>query len=127
YFDPNTHIRTVTVVGVGGTGSQVARIVGRILFDMKRSRLHTPDLVLIDPDRVEAQNVGRQLFAASDVGLYKAEVVSRRLNFGLGLSASYIPEPVNAETHFEHRSSNLVISCVDNHCSVSKLVLKKKA
>ena len=48
YFDPNIHISTVSIVSVGGTGSQAARIVGRILYDMKRSRLHTPDLVLIE-------------------------------------------------------------------------------
>ena len=41
-FDPNIHIETVTVVGLGGTGAQVARHVARIVYDMRRSRLHTP-------------------------------------------------------------------------------------
>jgi len=59
-FDPNTHIKTVTVVGVGGTGAQVARILGRIVYDMARprsgrGRLHTPQIVLIDPDTVEVR------------------------------------------------------------------------
>lgn len=26
-FDPNTHIQTVTIIGLGGTGAQVARSV----------------------------------------------------------------------------------------------------
>ena len=61
-FDPNIHIETVTVVGLGGTGAQVARHVARIVFDMRRSRLHAPQIVFIDPDTVEAKNVGRQLY-----------------------------------------------------------------
>ena len=61
-FDPNTHIQTVVIAGCGGTGAQVARIVARILYDMRRARLHTPNLLLIDPDHVEEKNVGRQLY-----------------------------------------------------------------
>ncbi|MBE2270189.1 MAG: ThiF family adenylyltransferase [Anaerolinea sp.] len=114
-FDPNIHIQSVTVVGVGGTGAQVARIAARILYDMRRQRLHMPKLVLIDPDRVEEKNVGRQaFFAPSDIGHYKAEVVGKRLNLALGLDTAWIAEPVNAERHFD-RYGSLVISCVDNH------------
>ena len=64
-FDPNLYIKTVTIVGVGGTGAQVARTVGRIAYDMQRSRRHAPEIVLIDPDTVEEKNVGRQLFSPS--------------------------------------------------------------
>ena len=28
-FDPNTHIQTLSIVGLGGTGAQVARSVAR--------------------------------------------------------------------------------------------------
>jgi PRTRC genetic system ThiF family protein len=115
-FDPNTHIRTVTIVGVGGTGTSTARIVARILYDMQRSRKHTPQLVLIDPDHVEEKNIGRQaLFTPSDIGKFKAEVVGRRLNFALGLDIAWICEPVSATRHFDRYGGNLVISCVDNH------------
>jgi tRNA A37 threonylcarbamoyladenosine dehydratase len=61
-FDPNTHIQSIVIVGCGGTGAQVARIVGRIVYDMQRARLHTPKIILIDPDIVEEKNVGRQLY-----------------------------------------------------------------
>jgi PRTRC genetic system ThiF family protein len=115
-FDPNTHIRTVTIVGVGGTGASTARIVARILYDMQRSRKHTPQLALIDADCVEEKNIGRQaLFAPSDIGKFKAEVVGRRLNFALGLDIAWICEPVSATRHFDRYGGNLVISCVDNH------------
>ncbi len=113
-FDPSLHIQTITIVGTGGTGAQVARLVGRILFDMKSRRQHIPQMVLIDPDRVEPKNVGRQLFTIGDVGQYKAEVVGKRLNMALGMDVVWITEAVDAKRHFEQYSS-LVISCVDNH------------
>ena len=114
-FDPSLHIQRITIVGVGGTGSQVARIAARILYDMHRNRLHTPPLVLIDPDCVEDKNVGRQaFFAPADVGQPKAAVVGKRLNLALGLDTAWITEPVSADQHFD-RYGSLVISCVDNH------------
>jgi len=114
-FDPNLYIKTITIVGVGGTGANVARIVGRIVYDMQRNRRHTPEIVLIDPDRVEEKNVGRQLFAPCDIGQYKAEVVGKRLNYALGLATHWIPDAVDAKRHFDRYGSNIVISCVDNH------------
>ena len=73
-FEPNLYIKTVAIVGVGGTGAATARIVARIVYDMQRSRQHAPQIVLIDPDRVEEQNIGRQaLFMPSDVGKHKAD------------------------------------------------------
>jgi len=84
-FDPNTHIQTVSIVGLGGTGAQVARSVARMVYDMKAARLHTPQIVLIDPDKVEQKNVGRQLYVEADVGQPKAHVLMRRFNMALGL------------------------------------------
>jgi len=120
-FDPNIHIQQVTIVGIGGTGSQVARIAARILYDMRRNRMHTPQLILIDPDSVEEKNVGRQaFFAPADVGQPKAAVVGKRLNLALGLDTAWITEPANAEKHFD-RFGSLVISCVDNHVARKEL------
>lgn len=114
-FDPNLYIKTITIVGVGGTGANVARIVGRIVYDMARSRKHTPRIVLIDPDVVEEKNVGRQLFSPSMLGKRKVEAVGKMLNLALGLDVRWIPDYVDPVRHFERYVSNLVISCVDNH------------
>ena len=114
-FDPNLYIKSITIVGIGGTGAQVARIVGRIVYDMQRSRKHTPQIVLIDPDTVEEKNVGRQLFSPSMLGKHKAEAVGKMLNLALGLDVRWIPDAVDPVRHFERYGSNLVISCVDNH------------
>jgi hypothetical protein len=37
-FDPNTQISTITIVGCGGTGAQVARSVARMVYDMREAR-----------------------------------------------------------------------------------------
>lgn len=114
-FNPIVYLKTVTIVGIGGTGAQVARIVGRIAYDMQRSRQHAPQIVLIDPDCVEEKNVGRQLFSPSMLGKNKAECVGRMLNLALGLDVRWIPDHVDPVRHFDRYGSNLVISCVDNH------------
>src|SRR5690606_23818174 len=113
-FDPFMHLQTVTVVGLGGTGSQVARSLARTIYDMRRARLHTPAVVFIDPDVVEEKNVGRQMFAAGDVGQNKSRVLARRFNQALGLQIAAIDQPVDARRHFE-RHGSLIIGCVDNH------------
>ena len=115
-FDPNIHLRTLALVGVGGTGASTARILARILYAMQRARQHTPALVLIDPDRVEEKNIGRQaLFAPADIGQFKAECVARRLNAALGLDIGWIPDALDPERHADRFGSTLIISCVDNH------------
>ncbi len=119
-FDPNTHIQTITVVGLGGTGAQVARSVARMVYDMKAARLHTPQIVLIDPDKVEQKNVGRQLYVEADVGQPKAHVLMRRFNMALGLDIIAIDQPVSAEKHFE-RWGNLIVGAVDNHLARHEL------
>ncbi len=120
-FDPHIHIKQVIIVGVGGTGCQAVRIAARMLYDMRRSRMHTPQMVLIDPDRIEEKNVGRQaMFVPAEIGEYKAAAIGRRLNLALGLDIAWITEPVNADRHFD-RSGSLVISCVDNHLARREL------
>jgi PRTRC genetic system ThiF family protein len=113
-FDPYTHLQTVTIVGLGGTGSQVARSLARILYDMHRARLHLPRVVFVDPDVVEEKNVGRQMFAAGDIGQNKSRVLARRFNQALGLEIEAIDQPLDVRRHIEQHGS-LVIGCVDNH------------
>lgn len=121
HFDPNLYIKTVTIVGCGGTGAQIARSAARILYDMKARRMHVPQLILIDPDTVELKNVGRQAYVVGEVGQPKAHVLMRRFNCALGLNAVGIAEPLNAEKHFERHSGGIVIGAVDNHLARQEL------
>lgn len=113
-FDPNVHIQTVIIVGLGGTGAQIARSVARMVYDMRQARLHAPQIILIDPDTVEPQNVGRQLYVEADVGQPKAHVLMRRFNLALGLDISAIDQPLDAEQHIE-RWGSVIVGAVDNH------------
>lgn len=54
--------QTVTLAGVGGIGSYVGFLLGRL----KPARL-----IIYDPDRVETVNMSGQLYGRSDVGNYK--------------------------------------------------------
>jgi PRTRC genetic system ThiF family protein len=113
-FDPRVHIQTITIVGIGGTGAQIARSVARIVFDMRQARMQIPKIVLIDPDKVELKNVGRQLFTEADIGQNKAYIMMRRLNMALGLDITAIDRPVD-KSNIGDGWNTLVIGAVDNH------------
>lgn len=55
--------QTVTLAGVGGIGSYVGFLLGRL----KPRRL-----IIYDPDRVETVNMSGQLYSHTDVGTYKS-------------------------------------------------------
>jgi PRTRC genetic system ThiF family protein len=111
-FNPDLNIQRITLVGAGGTGAQIARQVARILYDMKLRNMATPELTIVDPDIVEAHNIGRQLFSPGDIGANKAEVVARRFNLALGLNIIAAAEHFNAKKHISYNA--LLISAVDN-------------
>ena len=78
-----------------GTGAQWVRSITRVVYALKRAHRSAPWVKFIDPDRVEAHNVGRQLFTPANVGLSKAEVLARRFNYALGLDIAWFPEPLD--------------------------------
>jgi PRTRC genetic system ThiF family protein len=112
-FDPFGNFTEIVLVGIGGTGSQLSRSIGRILYDLQQRGKHVPHLHLVDPDTVELKNVGRQFFTPADVGLPKAQVVGQRLNLALGLNISWSAEPLDAKRHIPRGA--IVCGAVDNH------------
>lgn len=115
-FDPDVHLREIILVGVGGTGSHLARAIARMLDAMNRAGLHRPALHLVDPDTVEEKNVGRQMFTYADIGQNKAEVLARRFNMALGLEITWSGEAFNPKS-YERVASNglLLVGAVDGH------------
>jgi len=114
-FEPNHGITQVVVVGLGGTGSQVARSLARTIFDMRRRDLATPKVLFVDPDTVEERNVGRQMFTWADAQAHvpKAEILARRFNWALGLDIEWAVEPFDPQKHAS-MFGTLLIGCVDN-------------
>ena len=63
--------QTVTLAGVGGIGSYVGFLLGRL----KPQRL-----IIYDPDRVETVNMSGQLYGLSDVGKYKCRALANMID-----------------------------------------------
>ena len=104
---------TIVLVGCGGTGGYLAEAVSRLLIG-RRGSLH-----LVDMDRVEPHNVGRQAFDHAEVGRFKAEVLARRLARRFQRVTGYSVLPYDADLHAQlfgetGHGLRLVIGCVDN-------------
>jgi len=119
-FDFHQQISEVVLVGTGGTGSQVARTLCRVVYDLRRRGHHTPALKFVDPDVVEPKNVGRQMFTESDIGKAKAMTLATRFNLAMGLGIVAYIEPFDADKHAS-RYGSLVVGCVDNHLARREL------
>ena len=98
------HNFTAAVVGCGGTGGFAAEGLCRLLPPRAR-------LVLVDHDRVEEANLGRQNFTGDELGCFKSEALARRLALKFARPVSYSILPVSM---VDFRFSGLVIGCVDN-------------
>ena len=112
-FDPHLYLRQIVVVGLGGTGSHVARNLARLLVHRRQNRQSVPELVFVDPDIVEEKNIGRQLFSPAELDQPKAIALARRYNYALGLEIQAICEPLDAKKHIGQNA--LICGCVDNH------------
>src|SRR5579859_2007503 len=113
------HIDNVVLVGAGGTGAQWARSLCRIIYDLKRRGKHAPKLRIVDPDKIEMKNCGRQLYLESEIGQSKAHVLARRFSFSLGLEIESFAEEFDADKHAN--SGSLVCGAVDNHLARREL------
>lgn len=108
---------TVNLIGAGGTGSKVLTA----LLEMNHSliALGHPGLQvrLWDDDIVSEANLGRQRFAACEVGLYKSVALINRINrfAGTAWKAETIKfERDNNQNLPEHKDATLYLSCVDS-------------
>lgn len=112
-LNPNDGIHLV-LVGCGGTGSYMAMHIARIMRVMKDSGRRVM-ATFIDHDKVEEQNIGRQLFCDAELNQNKAEAVARRYSLAFGLEIRYLPERFKAgKWDSEGRGLCLIIGCVDN-------------
>ena len=104
----------ITLVGCGGTGSHLASGLCTLILALKERDI-TTRLQLIDPDRVEEKNVGRQLFGRAEIGLPKSGTLALRLGqvYTLPIDAS-IRAIGAGDTFVERDALSIVIGAVDN-------------
>ena len=110
YTLSETQGKGVVVVGCGGTGGFVAEGLCRLLPPAH-------PLVLIDGDRVEESNLGRQNFYRQDLGKFKSQVLAERLARQFARSVGYGLEYLVSRGYMGRTplpQYGLVIGCVDN-------------
>lgn len=108
---------SVNLIGAGGTGSKVLTS----LMEMNHSlcELGHPGLQvrLWDDDKVSNANLGRQLFASSEIGLYKSVALINRVNRFSGTNWKAETRKfngLNSEELSDSNISTIYITAVDN-------------
>lgn len=110
---------TVILAGCGGTGSFAALHLARLTYEARRAGVKL-NMIFIDPDTVEAKNIGRQNFCEAEIGLPKAHALASRysLAFGLGIQALQVgigeSKAIQDWRKNQWNSLCLVIGCVDS-------------
>lgn len=102
------------LAGCGGTGSHIATGLAAIALALaERGQACAVDLV--DPDRVERKNVGRQLFCEADLRQPKAFVLRDRLQAAYGLPVGAIHGRFDASLAKPRSGTmTIVVGAVDN-------------
>jgi PRTRC genetic system ThiF family protein len=106
----------VNLIGAGGTGGQVLTALARM--NQALTMLEHPGLFvrLFDDDRVERANLGRQLFALSELNQYKAAALINRVNLFFGTNWKAVTRRYDKQTLTEEPEwpkAALTIACVD--------------
>jgi len=107
----------VILIGAGGTGSQVLTALARMNHALTALGHAGLQLTLWDDDTVAQANLGRQLFAPSEVGLYKAQALIARCNRFFGTHWKAVTKKFGRDTGGNlpiHSRATLYISCVDS-------------
>ena len=93
---------TVTVIGVGAIGRQVA---------LQLAALGVPKLQLVDFDVVEPTNITTQGYLASDLGLAKVTATAQAIGL---IDPEIAVEQVADRYRPQHQLSEAVFCCVDS-------------
>ena len=108
---------TVNLIGAGGTGSQVLTALARMNHALTELNHAGLSVRLWDDDVITEANLGRQLFAESELGFYKSVALINRVNrfFGTNWKAETQKfEKDDLERLQSNMQSNIYISCVDS-------------
>lgn len=114
FLVPDLHFVTIVLIGCGGTGSHIAQSLARLAVHCRDSGGPAIELVFVDGDRVEAKNVGRQLFSVADIGRNKAQVLAGRFSAVFGLEIAADPEMLTGQRiQMEPGGYSIIVGAVD--------------
>lgn len=112
YFYNPTHPITIALIGVGGTGSLMLARLARMYYALRQTGHPGLHVISYDSDRVEPNDVGRQLYTLCDVGEYKVVNAVSKGNMAFGLQWQGIP--IDALSYGGDIRANVIVTCVDN-------------
>ena len=108
---------SVNLIGAGGTGSQTLTALARMNHALTELNHAGLSVRLWDDDVITEANLGRQLFAKSELGLYKSVALINRINrfFGTSWKADTLKFEKDCFGRLpENAKANITITCVDN-------------
>ena len=108
---------TVNLIGAGGTGSQVLTALARMNHALTELNHAGLSVRLWDDDVITEANLGRQLFAESELGLDKSVALINRINRFFGTNWKAETQKFEKDGLGKLKSnmkSEIYISCVDN-------------
>lgn len=117
YLINPTNPISVNLIGAGGTGSQMITALARMSHALTELNHAGLSVRLWDDDVVTESNLGRQLFAESELGLHKSVALINRINrfFGTDWKAETQKFERNILNKLpEIAGASIYISCVDN-------------
>lgn len=108
---------TVNLIGAGGTGSQVLTALARMNHALTKLNHAGLSVRLWDDDVITEANLGRQLFAECELGLYKSVALINRTNRFFGTNWKTETQKFQKDDLAKLQSnmkSEIYISCVDS-------------
>jgi PRTRC genetic system ThiF family protein len=109
YFNENLHPITISLIGVGGTGSQVLSKLGAMHSTLKQLNKKGLEVRAFDFDTVSEPNIGRSHFNHAEVEGNKAIELINRINRFYNTKWKGFDTSKNNPT-----VTNILITCVDN-------------
>lgn len=104
---------SVHLIGTGGTGSQVLTALSKINYSLLQLRHPGINVTVFDDDMVTPANLGRQLFAQSEIGLSKAVALINRINRFFGTNWKAEIKKIKANMPDNPLGADITLSCVD--------------
>ena len=108
---------SVNLIGAGGTGSQTLTALARMNHALTELNHAGLSVRLWDDDVITEANLGRQLFAESELGLYKSVALVHRINRFFGTDWKAETQKFEKDYFGKFQSnmkSEIYISCVDS-------------